>query len=184
MSPVVTIVIIVAIIIVAAAFWYFLERRRTERLRTKFGPEYDRTVSEAGRRRGESILEHRSERVRKFTIRSLTNDERERFAAEWRREQARFVDDPKGAVTSADRLVMELMRTRGYPMGEFDQRAEDISVDHPEVVQNYRAAHAIALRESRGQATTEDLRQAMVHYRALFEDLLEEHLLVHEEVRK
>jgi len=182
MSPVVTIVIIIAAIAIAVALWLFIEKQRSKRLHSKFGPEYDRAVGEMGRRRAEAALEDRSKRVRRFTIRSLSDGERARFADEWRREQTRFVDEPAGAEAGADRLVIEVMSARGYPMGEFDQRAEDISVDHPQVVQNYRAAHDIALRDSRKQATTEDLRQAMVHYRALFEDLLEERLLVHEEV--
>ncbi len=184
MSLAVTIVITIAAIAVAVALWLFIGKQRSQRLQSKFGPEYDRTVGEMGRRRAETALEDRSKRVRKFAIHSLSDGERSRFADEWRREQTRFVDNPAEAVAGADHLLVEVMSARGYPMGEFDQRAEDISVDHPQVVQNYRAAHDIAVRDSQKQATTEDLRQAMVHYRALFEDLLEEHLLVHEEVRK
>src|SRR5581483_2562391 len=113
----------------------------------------------------------------------LRNDERARFSEAWRREQARFVDDPRAAVNSADRLVGEDMQARGYPMSDFEQRVDAISVDHPQVVENYRIAHQIAINDSRGQGSTEDLRRAMVHYRALFEELLEEHVLEHQEAR-
>jgi hypothetical protein len=111
--------------------------------------------------------------VEKFSIRPLGAAERERFISEWRSVQSRFVDDPKGAVTEADKLVIRVMQARGYPMSDFEQRAADISVDHPQVVDNYRAAHEIALRHRRGESTTEDLRNAMLYYRSLFEDLLQ-----------
>ena len=184
MSTVSLIVIIVAIVAIALAAWMFYEKRRTQRLRTRFGPEYDRMVESSGRRPAEATLEERAKRVEKLPIRRLKNEERDRFADRWRQEQALFVDDPRMAVENADRLVIEVMRARGYPMGEFEQRAADISVDHPRVVENYRAAHDIAVRDSQSKVTTEELRRAMVHYRALFEDLLEEHVIVHEEVRR
>ena len=184
MSTLSVVLIIIAIAAIAAAAWMFVEKKRTERLKTKFGPEYDRMVQESGRRPAEATLESRAKRVEKLPIRALGNQEREDFARRWREEQARFVDDPRVAVESADRLVNEVMRARGYPMGEFEQRAADISVDHPRVVENYRAAHEIAQRDAGGKATTEDLRRAMVHYRSLFEDLLEQHVLEHEEVRR
>ena len=168
------IVIVVAIAAVAVGAWLAMETRRTRRLRTHFGPEYERAVREHGdRRRAERELAHREERVHRLNIRSLAPQERERFAEAWRADQARFVDDPKAAVIQAEGLVTEVMRARGYPMADFDQRAEDISVDHPRVVQNYRAAREIVHRHERGDASTEDLRKAMVYYRALFDDLLE-----------
>ena len=184
MSTVSLIPIVVAIVAIAVAAWMFLENRKTQRLRLKFGPEYDRRVEESGRRPAEATLDERAKRVEKLPIRALKNDEREQFAERWRQEQAKFVDDPRLAVEAADRLVIEVMRARGYPMGEFEQRAADISVDHPRVVENYRMAHEIAVRDSRSKVTTEELRRAMVYYRALFEDLLEQHVTAHEEVRK
>jgi hypothetical protein len=184
MSTAMTIVLIIAIVAIAAAIWMFLEKRRTHQLRTKFGPEYDRVIQQGDRRQAESLLEKRAKRVGKFHIRHLTTEERPRFAGAWKREQALFVNDPHVAVANADRLVGEVMQARGYPMAEFDQRAADISVDHPQVVETYRSAHNIAARDSHGQATTEDLRQAMIYYRALFVELLEEPVRETQEVRR
>jgi len=184
MSTALAIVIVIAIIAIAFAVWMFVDKRRTQRLRTQFGSEYDRMVQASGRKQAETELEHRTKRVQKFQIRKLSTEEQERFAGAWRREQAHFVDDPRSAVENADRLVGEVMRARGYPLGEFELRAADLSVDHPRVIENYRIAHEIAVRDSRGEASTEDLRRAMVAYRALFEDLLEEHVLEHQEVRR
>jgi hypothetical protein len=184
MSTAMTMVIIIAVIAVAATVWMFVEKRRSQRLRTKFGPEYDRMVQQGDRRDAESLLEKRAKRVEKFRIRPLTGEERQTFADSWKRVQARFVDAPAMAVGNADRLVGEVMRARGYPMAEFEQQAADVSVDHPQVVENYRAAHDIAARDTRGQATTEDLRQAMVYYRALFLELLEEPVLERQEARR
>lgn len=168
------IVIIVAVlVVVVAAIVYFLQRRRSERLRQHFGPEYDRAVAEGGgRRHAEAVLEQRTERVKKFHIRPLTAEDKARFAEQWDRVQAHFVDAPAGAVAEADQLLGDIMATCGYPMGDFEQRAADISVEHPIVTQNYRSAHEIALRQAKGQASTEDLRRAMIHYRSLFEDLV------------
>ncbi len=166
--------VVVVAILIGLALWYS-SQRRSERLRERFGPEYQRTVAETGdTRRAEKELAARQERVARLEIRRLPPEERARFGQEWRNVQARFVDDPPGAVTEADALVGRVMQARGYPVGEFDQRAADVSVDHPTVVEHYRAAHDIALRQERGQASTEDLRQAMVDYRALFSDLLDE----------
>ncbi|HEX9441995.1 MAG TPA: hypothetical protein VF909_20065 [Roseiflexaceae bacterium] len=167
----VAIVLVIAIGVVA---WMWMQRRRTEELREKFGPEYERAVNELGdQRQAEAELAARQKRVMGFDIQPLAPAERERFIEAWRSTQARFVDEPAAAIAEADRLVAQAMQARGYPVGDFEQRAADISVDHPNVVENYRAARAIALRNERGEANTEDLRQAMVHYRALFEDLLE-----------
>jgi len=165
---------IVAVVIAVAAF-LFIRRRRSENLRKQFGPEYKRAVDQYGdQRKAEAALAAREERVRKLEIRRLTTEEQHRFEDAWKRTQARFVDEPSGAVGEADDLVKELMQARGYPVGDFEQRAADVSVDHPNVVTNYRAAHDIAARNKSGKATTEDLRQAMVHYRSLFEELLAE----------
>jgi hypothetical protein len=165
--------VVAAIVIVAVVSFALARRRRSQLLRERFGPEYDRVLKKEGEiRRAEGVLEIRAKRREKFVLRPLTEGIRADFAERWRVVQSNFVDDPKGSVSQADRLVNELMETRGYPMADFEQRAADISVDHPVVVENYRAAHDIALRHSRGQATTEDLRKAMVHYRSLFEELL------------
>jgi hypothetical protein len=167
------ILILVAVLVVVAAIWAVMRRQRTAGLRETFGPEYDRTVDETeSRRRAESELAARRERREELDIRALTPAARSRYEDRWRHVQMAFVDDPSGALGDADEVVILVMRERGYPMDDFDQRASDLSVDHPEVVQNYRAAHGIALANGQGQATTEDLRQAMVHYRSLFEELL------------
>jgi hypothetical protein len=168
--------IAIGVIIAAVAAWLSLRKRRTERLRTQFGrAEYDRTVKEDGsRRHAEAGLKERNERVESLPIRPLARGDRARFVESWQRIQARFVDGPGGAVTEADQLLGDVMSTRGYPVSDFDQRAADISVDHPLVLQNYRAAHEIAVRQERGLANTEDLRQAMIHYRTLFEELVGE----------
>ncbi len=149
-------------------------RMRTKKLRSRFGPEYDRAVHEQGSAfKAERELENREKRVEKFQIRPLSDDERARFAQEWREVQAKFVDDPRASVAEADRLVHRTMKARGYPIaGEFESRVADLSVDHPFVVEHYRAAHEIAVQDNRHAASTEELRLAMKHYRALFEDLL------------
>jgi hypothetical protein len=156
--------------------WFYVRKRRgtTADLRQKFGPEYDRAVLTHGsERKAEAKLADREERVEKLNIRDLDLGERERFSKQWESLQSRFVDSPKGAVAEADDLVSSVMKARGYPLSDFDQRAADISVDHPRVVENYRSAHGIALRVGKDQATTEDLRTAMIHYRSLFEDLVQ-----------
>lgn len=171
-NEIIAIVAVIALAVIAIIVWEF-NRHRTKRLREQFGPEYDRTVAEVGHRsKAEARLAERSERVHKLDIRSLTSDERTRFVEEWGRVQAHFVDAPAGAVAEADQLLGDVMATCGYPVGNFEQRAADISVDHPVVTQNYRAAHDIALRQASGQATTEEMRRAMIHYRALFDELV------------
>jgi hypothetical protein len=173
MDPKVMWMLVAVVIAMAAAGWFVWMRRRSEQLRERFGPEYARTVHEVGDvRKAEASLAARAKRVEAFHIRALTADEAERYSTAWQRVQSQFVDDPGRAITEADKLVGEVMTARGYPVGEFDQRVEDISVDHPDVVMNYRAARDIALQHGQGRANTEDLRQAMVHYRALFRDLL------------
>jgi hypothetical protein len=174
MAVLAIILAVVAIVIAALALYLSLENRRSLRLRSRFGPEYDRTLQlEGNQRRAERDLERRTKRVERLHIEPLSMRDRERFLAVWRADQARFVDDPAGSVAEADRLVQEVMKARGYPVVDFDQRADDISVDHPHIVMNYRAAHQIAVRHRTGQATTEDLRKALVYYRGLFDDLLE-----------
>ena len=169
------IAVVVAVLVLAAIGWLVWQRQRSEALRQRYGPEYERTVSQLGdKRRAESELLKRQERVAALEIRPLSAQQRIQYQQQWRGVQTRFVDDPKGAVTEADALVEDVMKTRGYPVSEFDQRAADLSVHHPRVVDNYRAAREIAQRHRQGRATTEDLRQAMVHYRGLFEDLLED----------
>ena len=161
----------------------FSESARTGRLRTQFGgAEYDRAVKEDGsRRHAEAGLKERTQRVESLNIRPLASGDRARFVDSWRRVQLRFVDGPGGAVTEADQLLRDVMTTRGYPVTDFEQQAADISVDHPLVMEKYRLAHAIAVRQTQGQANTEDLRQAMIHYRTLFEELVREPELNHAE---
>lgn len=169
---VVAVVVLVAIVGAVAALG--ARRRRTKQLREHFGPEYDRALEQhGGRKEAESKLNERKERREGLEIRQLAPEQRERFAEEWLGVQGRFVDAPQEAVKESDRLVKEVMRQRGYPVDNFDQRADDVSVDHPHVVENFRSAGQIAERNERGEASTEDLRQATVHYRALFEELLE-----------
>jgi hypothetical protein len=166
-------VAIVAVIAIAAFMWS--QRRRTEHLRERFGQEYDHAIEEkGGRSKAEAELAKREKRVEKLEIRPLQPAARQGFVDRWKEVQARFVDDPPRAVAFADELIAEVMSTRGYPVNDFDQRAGDISVHHPQVVEHYRAGHDIAVRHARGEASTEELRQAMIHYRALFDDLVEE----------
>ena len=165
---------IVVLLLLAVALFFFWRRRRSRNLRKHFGPEYKRAVEKYGdQRKAEEELAAREERVRKFEIRRLEPGDQARFSEAWDSTQARFVDEPSKAVREAEGLVKDVMAARGYPMGDFEQRAADVSVDHPNVVKNYRAAHDIAARNNSGDATTEDLRQALVHYRSLFEELLE-----------
>jgi hypothetical protein len=169
-------VVIAATLVLAALAWLYVRRRRTTTaaLRQRFGPEYERALREQGsERRAEAHLANREKRVEELKIRDLDPTERERFSGQWHALQSRFVDDPKGAVTEADTLVSSVMQTRGYPVADFNQRAADVSVDHPRVVTNYRSAHEVALRLGKGEASTEDLRTAMIHYRSLFEELVQ-----------
>jgi hypothetical protein len=173
-----TAVIVVAILLalLAVAWLIARERRRKQsvRLQRRFGPEYTRVVSARGdRSKAEAELLAREKRVERFKLRALTAEDAAKFGQAWERLQTRFVDDPKGVVVEADRLVRDLMVTRGYPMADFESRAADISVDHPTVAEAYRSARAIAVRDQRGEANTEELRKAIVHYRTLFDELLE-----------
>jgi hypothetical protein len=169
------ILIVIAVVVVIVAVALLLARRaqRRRRLRDRFGPEYDRSVESArSRRKAEGELAGRADRRDELEIRPLTETARERYNLEWVELQARFVDRPVVAVTDADELVSQVMRERGYPVDDFESKSELISVDHPDVVQNYRTGHAIYAKTTDGSASTEDLRRAVVAYRALFEDLL------------
>ncbi len=165
---------IVLIIVVAVALYLRKRRKTTAGLRARFGPEYDQAVLTHGsERKAEAKLADRETRVEGLKIRELGATERERFIADWQAVQSRFVDHPKGAVTEADELVSALLKARGYPVADFDQRAADISVNHPRLVEYYRSAHGVAVRVGRDEASTEDLRNAMIQYRSLFDELVE-----------
>lgn len=165
------VVVIVALVIAAQMA---RQRREHEQLREAFGPEYNRTVAEYHNQgRAEGALQARQEHVKSLTIRPLTSDEQRQFAQTWRALQARFVDEPTRTIAEADQLIADLMNTRGYPVQDFEQRAADLSVNYPSIVQNYRAAHATAQACARGEASTEAARTAIIHYRSLFNELLE-----------
>jgi len=172
-----TIVIIAgALVVVALLVWALARRQKSARLASHFGPEYERVVNRVGdKAKAEAELAERARRHATLHIVELPAGERERFAREWAATQSRFVDNPREAIAEADRLVAEAMKQRGYPMTEFEQRAADISVDYPELVENYRTGHAVAAASRDGQSDTEDLRRAMVAYRALFAELLGTH---------
>jgi hypothetical protein len=168
------IVALVMIIAVVIAVVIYQRKKKAEHLRTRFGSEYDRTVLEHGsERNAQAALAAREERVNSLHIHDLASAERDRFVSEWQVVQSRFVDHPRGAVIEADDLVASLMNARGYPVADFEQRAADISVNHPRVVENYRSAHAIAQRLAGNEANTEEMRTAMLQYRALFDELLQ-----------
>jgi hypothetical protein len=172
MDPTIIIAVLVVIVVALGGLLYF-QRHRSDQLRSRFGPEYDRAVKESGgKSKAEANLVEREKRVKSLSIRPLEPSDRARFTRFWQNVQAEFVDDPEGSIGHADSLLDEVMSARGYPVSDFEQMSADISVDHPAVVQNYRVAHEIALRHERGKANTEDLRQAMIHYRSLFEELV------------
>jgi len=174
-STLTLIVIAAAIVILGVILWAALQKRRTNTLRSQFGEEYDRTVEAEGKRaKAEAALEERAERVAKLEIRPLDPRERDRAIADWRETKALFVDSPVEAVHRADRVLSEIMSARGYPMADFDRRFEDLSVDHGEVARHYRDGHALVVNHGKGQGSTEDLRQAMIHFEALFDDLVNE----------
>jgi predicted nucleic acid-binding protein len=174
MSPTEIVILVVAVLIIIGIAFMILRGRRRERLKEHFGAEYEHQVEAAGgsKAKAEAELLNREKRVEKLDIRPLPPQERDRFADDWQQVQARFVDDPERSIALADALVAEVMRARGYPVQDFEQRAADISVEHPKVVENYRAAHEIAVRHSKGKADTEDLRSALLGYRSLFDELL------------
>ena len=167
---VVLIVVIMGLIMAPA----FARRQRSKRLQGKFGAEYDHTVEvEGGEKKAQTELDKRQKHVDGLNIRSLSAKERERYTADWLSVQSKFVDEPGQAIVEADRLIMEVMQVRAYPISDFEQRAADVSISYPALVGNYRAARAIAIKNAQGQANTEELRQAMIHYRSLFNELLE-----------
>jgi hypothetical protein len=175
-TVIIAILVISAVLVIAGAFAGFVIDRdkKRRRVREDFGPEYHRTLARIGdSSKAQKELQARQKRVAAFELKRLSPEDAQRFSDQWRRTQERFVDDPRAATGDADGLVQEVMQARGYPMSDFDQRAADISVDHPQVVQNYRSAHRISEANDRGEADTEDLRQAFVHYRSLFIELLE-----------
>jgi hypothetical protein len=168
------VIAVVVVLAVLGVIWYAMRDRRSRELKGRFGPEYDRVAADAPTKRdAEAELRQREERREHFDIRPLDPATRDRYRAEWTDLQARFVDDPAGAVGDADQLIQTVMRKRGYPVEDFDTRAADLSVEHPDVVEHYRAAHGLAVAHERGKASTDDLRHAVRHYRALFEALVE-----------
>ena len=172
-STALVVTIVILIVVVAAIVLFAMQAQRRRQLQDRFGPEYQRTVAERGdTHKAERVLDDRVKRRRELDIRDLGPDARARYAESWRVIQTRFVDDPRGAVREADVLVTSVMRDRGYPTEGFEQQAEVVSVDHAPVVDNYRNAHRISTADTAGNASTDDLRQAMVHYRALFNELL------------
>jgi hypothetical protein len=168
------IVIAAVVVLGALALWWAMRESRSRRLQQRFGPEYDRTVAGSSRSQAEADLRARQERVEELDLRPLSRPDHDRFAAEWTKVQAEFVDHPVEAVAGADRLIQDVMERRGYPVADFDRRAADLSVEHPNVVENYRSAHSIAVKETRpdGDADTDALRKAMIRYRSLFDELL------------
>jgi len=174
MNTTIVAVLLAVLILLGLGVWYFTRRKKSERLRQRFGPEYDKTVEQfRSQERAEKELTGREKRLSKYTIVALPAAERSRYQDSWSRLQERFVDQPDNAVRDAHSLVQEVMRKCGYPLTDFEQSAADLSVDHPHVVENYRTASRIAQRSERTAVTTEELRQALVCYRALFQDLLE-----------
>jgi hypothetical protein len=165
-------IVAVAVILIVAIGVVAWRANQSKRLRQRFGPEYDAVVGRVGKAQAEQELRRREKRVQGFEIVPLSSADVQRFSQSWTRLQGSFVDDPKGVLIEADRLVRELLGKRGYPVADFELRAADISVDHPVVVNNYRAAQRIVSLDQRGEASTEDLRKAVVHFRALFDELL------------
>lgn len=164
----------VAVLLIAAIVMSIRKKQRTKQLQSQFGPEYDRTIDSAdSKRKAESELAARQERREQLDIRPLSSAARERYTTQWQTVQAQFVDNPTGAVASADTLIQSVMADRGYPVDDFESRAADVSVDHPHVVENYREGHRLSEQSANGNGSTEDLRQAMRHYRALFDELVE-----------
>ena len=175
-TALIVLIVCIAVVVVLAGTFLYLQRRRSGTLKKDFGQEYERTVRNRGSQtKAERELEARRKRVEALDIRPLSRENADRFRNEWRDVQAKFVDEPQAAINDADRLLNDVLQTRGYPVGDFERRAEDLSVNHPNVVANYRKAHGIATAKDNGvEPETEQLRQAMVHYRSLFEELVGE----------
>jgi hypothetical protein len=174
MNTTTLVIAVITVLVMVGIGIMFMRSRERQRLQERFGTEYERQVEEAGGNKTKADVEllKREKRVEKLDIKPLPPAQRDAFADEWQQVQAGFVDDPERSIALADALLAEVMKARGYPVQDFEQRAADISVDHPRLVQNYRSAHDIAMRHSRGQAGTEDLRSAFIGYRSLFEELL------------
>ena len=169
------IAVVLGLMIMGAILWpIFTRRKRTERLHDHFGPEYDHTVQTLGdEKKAQTELEERQKHVEALDIHPLSVEEHDRYVAEWTAVQSRFVDEPGQAIVDADRLIMEVMQLRAYPVSDFEQRAADVSVSYPALVSNYRAARQIALKNEQRQANTEELRHAVIYYRSLFDELLD-----------
>jgi hypothetical protein len=182
----VVVIIVVAIVVIGVALALYYRKNRTRKLRARFGPEYDRVVGQehGNKTRAEAILEERQKRIQKLNIRRLSPEESSRLSTEWKIVQELFVDRPQEALTRADSLVNEALNACGYPAGDFDQRAVDISVEHAHAVESYRNAHDVAVNARGGKATTEDLRRAMQHYRSVLEDILDVRVNQPEEVHR
>jgi uncharacterized protein YneF (UPF0154 family) len=179
---IIIIVVVVVVIVGVILGLVFSRRKRSDQLQEKFGPEYDRTVQTmGGEKKAQTELNERQKYVEALDIRPLSVSERDRYLAEWTAVQSQFVDEPGQAIVDADRLIMEVLQIRGYPVSDFEQRAADISVNYPALVTNYRGAREIANKNKLGQANTEELRQAMIYYRSLFEELLKTEPVVGEE---
>ncbi len=180
-----TVIIVILLIIGVFAAMALVRRQRSKRLQERFGPEYDRTIDEVGdQREAERELEKRVAHVNTLNIRPLTADEVNRYALQWQETQRQFVDEPLAALQKADRLIREVMKAKGYPVEDFEQRVADISVDYPELVTDYRGMHFIAIKESKEKVSTEEMRQAMVHGRALFENLMKQASKEEEEIHQ
>lgn len=181
MSPTIIIIAVVVIVVIMGAIMAptFARRRRSQKFQNKYGPEYERTVQTAGNdKKAQAELKDRQKHIDTLNIRPLSVAERERYQAEWTTIQAKFVDQPGQATVEADHLIMEVMKVRAYPVSDFDQRAADISVNYPTLVSNYRAAREIAIKNEKHSANTEELRQALIYYRSLFDELLKEEAVV------
>lgn len=186
MSTTAWVLLLVVIACIAVAGYMAWKIRRSEKMRSQFGPEYEHLIEERGSRsKAEKELEHRAKRVERLHIRTLSPEESNRYATEWRAAQHRFVDDPRGAVAEGRELLHKVMQARGYPIaGDFEERAADLSVNHATLVEHYRAGYHIAERDARELVSTEELREAMKHYRELFEDLLDRRVSEYQEVRR
>jgi hypothetical protein len=178
---IIIIVVVVLVVLGVILALVFSPKKRSQQFQNKFGPEYDRVVKNAGsEKKAQAELNQRQKHVDTMNIRPLSVSERERYQAEWTAIQAKFVDQPGQATVEADHLIMEVMKVRAYPVSDFDQRAADVSVNYPTLVSNYRAAREIAIKNEQHSANTEELRQALIYYRSLFDELLKDETLVPE----
>lgn len=171
----IVVVVVILLVIVGIAAMVIARTRRTKRLQEQFGPEYERVINEVGdESQAERELEERIAHVKALDIRPLSVEQVNHYALEWQETQRQFVDEPLKALQKADRLIREVMKAKGYPVEDFEQRVADISVNYPELVTDYRGMHRIAIRDTKEEVTTEEMRQAMIHGRALFENLMKQ----------